>query len=459
MRTAREVVLPLTLDRGSADPLPAQLSRGFRELLAAGILTPGDPLPATRALAEHLGVSRGTVVAAYEQLLAEGWFVASGGRDTRVNPKLRAVRPAQAFVAPAPESPSCTPDLIDLRPGRPHQASIAGAEWRSAWRRAADESLDVPELLLGWPPLRTAIAEHLRRMRALVRDPGHIAITAGGREGLALLLKAAGIRSVGVEDPGFPSLRRVIEAAGAEVRSLPTDERGLVTDSLPEDPPDMVLVTPSHQYPLGGSLPIDRRQQLLDWAGRHGVWVVEDDYDSELRYTSEPLPALTAMDVDGRVALLGTFSKTLTPALATGFVVLPHGLVPEVTRIRAELGMPVSLVTQRALAYFLDSGALSRHTQRMRQIYRRRRRVVVDAFRDVPGIAVHPMDGGLHAVIEFDGDEAAVVDRLAALGVGVGRLSAYWSGADGRSGLVFGFGAVDDAELRRGLAAIIASME
>lgn len=460
MRTAREVTLPLALDRSAPAPLPQQLAGGIRELVSGGVLAPDDPVPATRALAGQLGVSRGTVVAAYEQLLAEGWLVASGGRDTRVNPKLQAVRPQATPVrAPRAATAERTPALLDLRPGIPHQAEVVGPAWRSAWRRAADAPVDVPDVRLGWPPLREAITEHLRRMRAVVRSADQVAISAGGREGLALLLTATGVRSVGVEDPGYPSLRRVLAAAGVRLVSLPTDAHGLITEELPENAPELIVVTPSHQYPLGGSLPIDRRQQLLDWAARHGVWVVEDDYDSELRYTSEPLPALTAMDTEGRVTLLGTFSKTLTPALATGFLVLPPALVPAVARIRADLGMPVGLVNQRALAYFLESEALTRHTQRMRQLYRRRRDLVVHALQDVAGIAVHPMDGGLHAVIEFDRDEAEVLGRLEDLGVQTSALSDYWSGAAARAGLVFGFGGVTEAELQQGLAAIVRALE
>lgn len=331
---------------------------------------------------------------------------------------------------------------------------VVDAAWRASWRRAADATLSVSMPPLGWLPLRASIAEHLRRMRAVVRDAAQIVVTAGGREGLALLLLATGARSVGVEDPGFPSLRHVLDLYGLQTVPLPVDEHGLVTDQLPDAAPDVVLVTPSHQYPLGGSLPIDRRQQLLAWADAHDVLVVEDDYDSELRYTSAPLPALTSLDASGRVALLGTFSKTLAPAIATGFAVLPDRLVVPVTRAREALGQPVNLVTQRALAHHLDSGALGRHTQRMRHRYRRRRALVVAKLRDVPEIRVYPMDGGLHAVVEFERVEGSVLDALAERGVAVAALSDYWAGGGSRRGLVFGFGGVSDAELDAGLDAI-----
>ena len=454
------MTLPLRLSRDADAPLPTQLVAQLRTLLADGVLRPGDALPSSRALASHLGVARGTVVAAYDQLAAEGWFVGAAGRATTVNPRLHEVHPEPlAAVSPSRRVAPAAGPPIDLRPGRPMQSDVVGPEWKAAWRRAADAPVDVEVDALGWPPLRAAIADHLRRMRAVVRDPAQIVVTAGGREGLALLLTASGARRVGVEDPGYPSLRRVLGRFGVEVTSLPADLHGLVTDALPDPAPDLVIVTPSHQYPLGGSLPIDRRQQLLAWAAAGGVLIVEDDYDSELRYTSAPLPALTSLDAAGSVALLGTFSKTLTPALATGFIVAPPGLLPAIADARAQLGCPVGLVPQRALASYLESGALTRHTQRMRNLYRRRRTLVVRALRGLPDVRVYPMDGGLHAVVEHERDEASVIEALAGRGVAVSALSSYWAGGGSRRGLVFGFGGVSDADLAAGLDAIRAVLD
>ncbi|PFG18038.1 GntR family transcriptional regulator [Propionicimonas paludicola] len=464
MRRTPEITLPVRLDGDG--PLPGRLATGLRELITAAVLAPGDALPSTRALAEHLGVSRGTVVAGYDQLLAEGYLSAAPGRSTVVNPQLRRVhpRPAPAMSVPAPP-PQTT---LDLRPGRPWTDEVVGAAWKAAWRQAAAEPVNqsVPEL--GLPALRRAWAEHLRRMRAVVWNPEQVAVTAGGREGFGLLLAALSdptVRAgqgrplrVGVEEPGYPSLRRVPSHYGAQVLPLRTDDRGLAVADLPTgtDAPDVVLVTPSHQYPLGGSLPVDRRQGLLEWARAHRVVIVEDDYDSELRYTSQPLPALASLDDpdDGRVVLLGTLSKTLTPALALGFLALPDWLVEPVRAVRADLGQPVGLVPQRAVAHYLDAGALRLHTQRMRQRYRRRRAQVMDALADRDGLRVQPMDGGLHAVVETVRPEDEVVAELTAAGVQVSPLSSYWSGADGRGGIVFGFGAATDTELARGLALI-----
>jgi GntR family transcriptional regulator/MocR family aminotransferase len=458
MRTAPEITLPIRLDRDTGEePLPVRIAAQLRSLIGDSVLAPGDLLPSSRALAAHLGVSRGSVVAAYDQLLAEGYLSATAGGSTQVNPQLRRVHPRR--IPPIPPTAVEPRAALDLRPGQPWAGDVVGPAWKAAWRRASAAPVDTTVPALGLPELRSAWAEHLRRMRAVVGDPAQIVVTGGGREGLSLLLLALGdgrpgrLR-VGVEEPGYPSLRRVPARFGAAVVPVPVDDRGLRVADLPAGPdaPDLLIVTPSHQYPLGGSLPIDRRQALLEWARRHRVVVVEDDYDSELRYTSEPLPALAALDdpADGRVVLLGTLSKTLTPALAIGFLALPAWLVPTVSGTRRDLGQPVGLVAQRAVADYLGSGALRLHTQRMRNRYRRRRAQVVSALSEIPGVRVYPMDGGLHAVLETARPEDDVVAQLAASGVRVSPLSQYWSG-NGSSGIVFGFGAVGETDLAHAL--------
>ena len=459
MRSSPEVTLPVRLDRAAGGLLPTQLVDQLRGLIADARLAPGDAVPSTRALAVHLGVSRGTVVAAYDQLLAEGYLSAVAGRSTVVNPQVHRVhpRPPRPSVHPPAEaSPG-----YDLRPGRPSPDDVVGPEWKAAWRQASAAPVTGPVPVLGLPDLRLAWSEHLRRMRAVVLDPGQIVVTSGGREGFALVLLALARERplrVGVEEPGYPSLRRVPAHLGAVVRPLPVDEHGLRVADLPvgADTPDLLLVTPSHQYPLGGSLPIDRRQGLLEWARANRVVLVEDDYDSELRYTSQPLPALAALDdpVGGNVVLLSTLSKTLTPALAMGFLGLPGRLVPAVAAVRRDLGQPVGMVAQRAMAAYLGAGALRLHTQRMRNRYRRRRAQVVAALAGLPGVQVYPMDGGLNAVVRTQRREAELVDALVASGVQVSPLSEYWSGPGNPSGIVFGFGAVSEAELDQALRII-----
>jgi GntR family transcriptional regulator/MocR family aminotransferase len=459
MRTAGDVTLPLAVDRSDPRPLPRQLADELRSAIGNGLVAAGEPVPATRTLAQRLGVSRGTVVAAYDQLLAEGYLLGRAGHGTVVNPALRDVHPP-ATARSAPEPPGLTrARVIDLRPGQPWTADLVNAGWRAAWRRAAARPL-APLPPAGLPELRTEIADHLRRMRGVRRAADHILVTAGARDGLGLLLATLGThRIVGVEDPGYPSLRRVPPRLGSSVLPLATDDSGLVCDDLPTGAaaPHVVVVTPSHQYPLGGSLPVARRQALLDWAHREHVVIVEDDYDSELRYTSAPLPALAALDdpEDGCVVTLGTFTKTLGPGLGVGYLVAPERLVDDLRRTRTDLGQPVSQVAQWAMADYLASGELRRHTQRMRREYKRRRALVLELLGDLPEARVKAMDGGLHAVVESDLGEAELIGRIRERGVVVAGMADYWSRpASGAGGIVLGYGGVTMDELRTALNVI-----
>lgn len=488
--------LPIALDRASGIPLPAQLAAALREAIDLGAMRPGEPVSASRELARRLGVARGVVVTAYEQLIAEGYLAAGHGRGTRVHPGLQQPHPAAGGRAAAPSlgagagpirAMDGTADAAQrnaaphgpLAPGAPDTSAIDTPAWRSAWRQAvARAHLDAPDL--GDPELRSEIAEHLRRMRGTARSDADIIVTAGTREGLSLLLTALGSTrgrrlTVGVEDPGYPSLRRVAARHGAEIVALPVDAHGLDTGSLPDGLLDVVIVTPSHQYPLGGSLPLARRRELLDWAARTGVVLVEDDYDSELRHSGTPLPALAALDdpVGGSVVLLGTFSKTVSQALSAGFLLAPASLRTHIEPVRHDLGGPVPAVVQSALAAYLKSGELRRHTARMRRRYSARRASVLELLRGLPGVEVRPMSGGLHAVLEFARDPAAppggrgigraeserrVCAAADAAGLGAVPLSGYWQRRGPASelfGLVIGTGGRSgEAEFDRALRSL-----
>lgn len=468
-RAVREV--PVQLDRSSGVPLPAQLAAALREAIDAANLRAGEGVPATREFARRLGVARGVVVAAYEQLIAEGYLTATHGGGTRVNPELGATRgragggadPRFSASEPAQAAEAVGP----LAPGVPITDAVVGPAWRAAWREAAARAeLAAPPL--GDPRLREEIAEHLRRMRGTPRTARDVLVTAGTRDGLGLLLTA--LREargrdlvVGVEDPGLPSLRGVAERHGAETVALPADAEGLDTRRLPSGGLDLVIVTPSHQYPLGGSLPLPRRRELLAWAGRAGVVIVEDDFDSELRYTGSPLPTLTALDdpAAGSVVLLGTFSRTVAPGLSAGYLLAPAGLRALVEPVRRELGGPVSGVVQAALARYLASGELRRHTARMLRRYAARRDALSDRLAGATSARVRPMDGGLHAVIELLGGSAPErLEREARLAasaegraLGAQALGRYWQRREGDelAGLVIGVGGSDDAEFDRAL--------
>ncbi|MHA3684432.1 MocR-like pyridoxine biosynthesis transcription factor PdxR [Leucobacter sp. HY1908] len=461
---------PIVLERGGSVTLPAQVAAALRDAIDRDTLRPGEPLPSTRDLAARVGVARGVIVAAYEQLVAEGYLLAGHGRGTVVHPRLDRARTASQGPDPDQARPEAAQVAGPLAPGTPLADAVDRPAWRSAWRHAATlAQLAAPEL--GDPRLREEIADHLRQMRGTRRGAADVIVTAGARDGLSLLLTALGTTRgralvVGVEDPGYPSLRQVAARHGARIVALPVDADGLVTGALPSGVLDAVVVTPSHQYPLGGSLPLARRRELLEWANRTGVVIVEDDYDSELRHVGSPLPTLAALDDpdSGSVVLLGTFSKTLSPALAAGFLLAPAGLRRLIEPVRHDLGGPVSAVVQAALAGYLAEGELRRHIARMRRRYARRRDLLSERLAGHAGWRVRPMSGGLHAVIELlpasVERECRVLAHTRAEGLGAVGLSSYWEtgSAAGSAGLVIGMGGPDEEGFDRALTRLRAAL-
>lgn len=471
---------PIKVQKGVGVSLPSQVAEQVRSLIVAGALVAGDLLPSSRSLAAQLNVSRGTVVFAYEQLVGEGYLEASSGR-TRVAPGLTFGRPSPSpNPLPAPPAHPADSSLpYNLRPGAPDVSLLASDTWRASWRRAAANpgSSYGPA---GSADLRAELADHLRLTRSVLRTPEDILVTAGARDGFRLLLTALRQRvrnrplRIAVENPGYPSLHRIPLAFNHEVLPIAVDQDGLNPALLPlgDRRPDIVLVAPSHQYPLGASMPASRRLELLEWARAHDAFIVEDDYDSELRYTGDPLPALAALDrpagagvhpAGDRVITLGSFARLLAPGLNLGFIVMPQQLRAELLALRGDLGNPVSALVQDALTDFLAVGGVRRHTARMRRVYRARRALVLEALAGVPGVEVLPMDGGLHVVVRLDAGgparEEALLGRLTALGVGVAPLSAYWSeavgpGAGSDYGVVLGFGAVGERRLVEGLGLV-----
>ena len=521
MRHARDTDLPLTVDRTASTGLGDQLVRQIRELVARGVLRPGDPLPSSRALAARLGISRGTVTSAWDVLAGEGYLVADRGA-TRITPHLdmrrdtgpvaraaaatadaprarpsgpvpggdaaaspragqhptptspRADIPAAGIPAPttSPALPSqrtarrsaARPEMIDLRPGKSAITSLDTPAWRGAWRDAASGVATGRTLRTD---LRDHLADYLRLNRGIVRSPEDILVTAGVRDGLQLALRVLGLAHgrrlrVAVENPGYPALRRVVRALGHIALPVGVDEHGLVPEHLPSGrgggagrwdvapAPDAIVLTPGHQYPLGGTMPVTRRMELLAWAREHGALVLEDDYDSELRHSAQPLPALGALDTArDTVVTLGSFAKVLGSSVGVGHLVAPDSLLPDLARTRAELGSPVSLIAQEALARFVDSGEFQRHTARMRRSFRRRRSLLSDVLGGLPHVSVLPVAGGAHAVLAVP-DEDATIERARRRGVLVGALGEYWTGQGREGGERGGAGASSLAEADRG---------
>lgn len=414
--------------------LPARIVADVRARLDDGTLSPGDRVESTRTLARQLGVSRGSVVTAYEQLVGEGFLTADRG-GTRVNPDLPARRVRTAAPRPQPLREASL-----LSPGVPDTTELATHTWRAAWRMAAAEPTAHPAP--GSARLRRQIADHVRLTRSVTVTADNVVVTAGARDGLRTIM---GVTEgpVGVDDPGFPTLHAIPRALGREVVPVTADAQGMSIDALAAADPSVVLVMPNHLYPTGAQMTAGRRIELIDWARGSGALIVEDDYDSELRPAHAALAGL-----DEHAVLLGSFAKTLTPALGLGYLIVPDHLVEAAGAATA----PVSGVVQDAMANFMAEDGLRRHTAKMRRIYRRRRRIVSEIL---PGAVA--MDGGLHAVIEVAdrGVEERVVKRCRQAGFGVAGLADYWTTAD-RGGVVLGVGGLDDDRLRTALQRLAA---
>lgn len=458
--------LPLRIDRSDPRPLSVQLASGLRAAVTGGLLQPGDRLPASRALAGELGISRGTVTAAYEQLDGEGYLRSTQGGGTYISGSL-APSAATAPRRPAHEHPPARA-LLDLTPGQPDTRRLADSSWRRSWREASTESLHVTEPpAAGLPELRTEIAEHLRIARGLASRTEDLIVTAGTREGLTLLVQSMQLDSarpilVGMENPGYPSACAVLTQLGAEVLYLPVDDDGLMVDHLPTGNrcPQIIFTTPSHQYPLGGRLSVARRQALLRWARHHEAVIVEDDYDSEFRHTGMPLPAMAALD-PAAVVHLGTFSKILTPSLRAGYLVASPALIGRMVAVRERMGNPVSIQTQLALTHHLASGGVRRHIARTRRDYRHRRELLIRTLAGCPLVSTRGLDGGLHAVLDLQvgTDVASLVARAAEKGLLVADLAEYYFDGRPDPGVVLGYGGATDTELVRSLKILIDLIE
>ncbi len=469
---------PVLLDRAGAVPLTTQLAGQLRQAVLEGRIGAGDRLPSTRALALSLGVSRTVVTDAYAQLYAEGWLQGRHGSGTFVAAGAAgangaggapgahgASHAAGAGGAGAGGQPAGNPAAagdqgaqagecgaglprIDLQPGVPWVGAIDQAAWRRAWRlaglaRPAASPRPVTDPA-GLPELRRLLTGYLRRSRGVSCSAADIMVTSGVSDGFDLLA-ATLLRpgdAAGVEEPGWPAARAILAARGARLVPCPVDEHGLVVEALP---PGLRLIhlTPAHQTPLGGRLPVPRRQALLAWARRTGALIVEDDYDSEFRYDVAPLPALHSLD-PGVVAYLGTTAKTLTPELGAGWLVAPPEILGAVSQRRLSLASRTTVTVQRATAALLEGGYLERHIRRMRHEYARRRSAITSVLGGLPRPARLLGDtAGMHVVLELP---PAVVPAAAAAarerGIAVATLDRYFSErtAPWLHGLVLGYG-------------------
>jgi GntR family transcriptional regulator/MocR family aminotransferase len=457
------VELPLAASRDSTVPLAAQIAAQLRAAMAEGRLAGGERLPASRALAAELGVSRNVVNGAYAQLFAEGWIEGRHGSGTYVADGAPSDRAARTPPATAPLATAAGPlagryssvalagsaTMIDLRPGIPWTAGIDPAAWRRAWRIAGLQPPAVPHPA-GLPELRAALTGYLRRSRGIQCTSGEMMVTRGIAGGLSLIAAALlrpGDR-VGVEEPGYHVARDVLAAHGARVVPCRVDADGLVVSELPAGL-KLIYTTPSHQYPLGGRLPVPRRRALIAWARANGALIAEDDYDGEFRYDVAPLPALYGLDPEV-VIYLGTTTKTFTPALRVGWLAARPQLVTMLTQTADWLGAWATGPAQHAVLTLLTSGDLERHIRRLRHEYARRRAALTAVFRDGRAGRLLGGEAGLHVVLRTSHDADADAATASQRGVAVGTLTPFYTGPVTSNGLVIGYGGAPRAQVARG---------
>ena len=469
-RTAKNLLI--RIDPRARAGLQQQLYQGIRRAIAEGVVAPGTRLPSSRALAEDLGVSRMTAVLALDQLRAEGYLAVRKTSGTFVVSELPDQVPAPR-ASPAPGSPRHPP--LSARGAR--MAAIPVAAWRvggpprpfrpgvpaldlfpvRTWAQIAgrrQRSVTASQLdygdASGLHALREAIAEHVSTARGTRCDAAQVFVVAGAQRATELachLLLDPGDLAW-TEEPGYPGARKALLSAGAHFVPVPVDAEGLDVEAGVRLAPQarLAVVTPSHQYPMGVPMTLARRLALLKWASAAGAWVLEDDYDSEFRHGSRPIPCVHGLDADGRVVFVGSFSKTLFPSLRIGFLVVPADLRDAVhaTRRAAE-GSP-STLDQATLAEFIADGHYDRHLRRMRAVYTERLQALEEAVQRFcsGALRLHRVSTGLHVAADLVGaDGARVFEEATARGVEVMPLSAYYAGEGRRAnGLVLGFGTV-----------------
>lgn len=479
-RDARMLAFPI--DRDSDVPLHRQVYQRIRDAILSGRLTAGTRLPSTRALATELGVSRNTALGAFEQLTAEGFLEGRIGSGTRVARTLTADlvsrRRGRSHTAPGGATPRLATRCVQLAQITRPLAAGSGRDMAftpalpaadlfpsDLWARLASHCarrLASHELAAaapaGHPTLREALATYVAAARGVPCAAEQVVVVAGAQQALDLVARVIleERSTAALENPGYPGARAALVAAGARILPITVDHEGLQVSELLHSDRDarLVYVSPSHQFPLGVTMSAPRRLELLEWAHDAEAWIVEDDYDSEFRYSGPPLTALRGLDRDDRVVYVGTFSKSLFPALRVGFMVLPVALLEPLLTIRTFADLAPPILDQLILTEFLREGHFARHVTRMRRVYRMRRDVLLQALEDeCAGLVTATADEmGMRAIawLPNDLDDRTAARAAAEHGVEVLPISMFYDGPAPRGGLVLNYGATDDDGIRSG---------
>ncbi len=486
-------ILPLAIitpDPSSSVPLYRQLYEKIRDAILTKQIKAGSRLPSTRELSNDLGISRNTVINAFEQLLAEGYIEGKIGAGTYVAKLLtdellkihtKLSQTLRIDTAPVLSQQGAVFKAIRgtmlrnqherpraFRPGVPALNAFPIKVWTRLvsrhWQQSPHELLGYGDPA-GYRPLRELIADHLKSTRALHCQAEQIIIVSGTQQALDLAVRV--LLNPGdttwIEDPGYLGIRAVLLSANAHIVPVPVDSEGLnVTEGISRNSnARLVCVSPSHQYPLGVTMSLARRLALLEWASRSGAWVLEDDYDSEYRYAGRPLAALQGLDNDERVIYIGTFSKVLFPSLRLGYMVVPPKLVDTFTAARAITDRHSPLLEQAVLADFIDEGHFTRHIRNMRMLYAERQEALIQAAQDLAEfLDVQPASTGLHLMgwLSSGLDEQVVSQYAAEVDVEVQPLSMYSIETFPSQGLLLGYAAVDLHQIREGIHRLRSAM-
>lgn len=471
-KSARGALLSnLTLDRNASISLTAQLLEYFRHAVLSGELRPSSRLPSSRVLAGEMGVARLTVVNVFEQLVAEGYFVSKIGAGTfvtsfgatdRVEKRLAHFKAPKQQQSGSREFSERGDSLIvtqdrslpvlpqPFTPNMPAFDVFPSNLWAKLtsrhWRNRPAESLYYGKQG-GDPTLKKVIADYLVDARAIHCDPEQVIIVAGSQQAISLctyLLTDPGDK-VWVEDPVPSKPSSIIEGMGADLVFVPTDSEGIIVSRGLEKAPDarMALVTPSRQYPLGVTLSLTRRLELLAWASERGGWIIEDDYDSEIRFSGRPLPAMKGLDQDDRVIYVGTFSKVLFPSIRLGYLVVPPDLIEAITWALELFARGVPSVKQTILAEFIERGHYTSHIRRMRQTYAERQEILARALHSELGglLTVHKTNAGMNLLADLPDSisDIAVYHAAFAKGIIAYPLSYHYVETPSRNALILGF--------------------
>jgi GntR family transcriptional regulator/MocR family aminotransferase len=454
-------------------PLHRQLYEALRRAILEGKLSPDERLPSSRDLVQDLQMSRNTVVAALNQLTVEGYLVSRVGSGTFVSAKVpHRAAPGRRSTKPHPAvhlshrgealgKRFCASEL-EIQPFTPGIADFSAfpvALWQRLqnkhWRMTYPEMLDYSSSG-GYAPLRRAVADYLRVFRSVPLDVEQVIITSGTQESLELcsqLLADQG-DTVWLEDPAYWGAGKAFMATGLKLHPVPVDDQGITP--RPHDkatPPKLIYVTPSHQYPTGAVMSLARRHQILSLANQHQAWVLEDDYDSEFRFSGPPISSLAGLDTQGRVLYLGSFSKVLYPGLKLGYMVVPKGLAEAVKRAHYDINRPGQMPVQAALAEFIDMGHFAGALRKARQSYAQRRHSLLTALQPClgPRAQITGAEQGLHLCLRLpdDMDDRALAAQIGKLGLTVRPLSAYCLRRHDLKGLIIGYGYAPLAEINR----------